>query len=191
MTTNLKALIAQAKAAKNGAIPSTNTASAPPENAGKSGSGMLASIQQKKTNTHTAPVHETVQLPTEAPKNENKEPATVIPIDAAEYVHESQPIEFSAEQVADIKRSIEMIADNLTDKDMVAQTICYIMQSLQQHPTMVDMLAPEDIGMMVRGLRESYGSTIQVKEVKREKKTTKSKKLDEISGLLGDMDFNV
>lgn len=96
------------------------------------------------------------------------------------FNHPTQPDAMPASIEEDLKRSLDIIKLQFEDRALVGQAIPHIMRSLQENPNLRALLAPEDIGLMVRGLRECYGVAVTVKVEKKAKKETVAKEKSEI-----------
>lgn len=75
-----------------------------------------------------------------------------------------------AEIVEDFNTSRKLLQNCLTENtQMIGHALRRVMVDMKLHPELGDILLPEDMGNMVRALRESYGQTIAIKEKKRKK----------------------
>ena len=103
-----------------------------------------------------------------------------------EFNSPEQKEAFEKQEMENIKEALKILEDSLDDKELVSDAVRYIFQHVQQHPFLADMLAPEDIGLMVRGLRNSYASVVAKKSERSNKRATNAAKVDEIAKELGD-----
>ena len=118
-------------------------------------------------------------------------PSASLLTDDDKFIHEEQPDKFEQEQVEKIKNALEILKNSLDDPDLVSEAIKNILTHLQEHPFLSDILAPEDLGMMVRGLRKSYGITIAKKKGKAKKKAANQADVDEVASMLSDMVIDI
>lgn len=108
---------------------------------------------------------------------------------AKEFQHADQPEKFKEETIKKLKENLKKLEDNIGDKEFVTDAISFIMKSLRQHDFLKDIMKPQDIGLMVRGLRESYGVVIKKKETRAKKVTEKQQKESELLDKLSELDF--
>ena len=96
----------------------------------------------------------------------------------------SQPEKIDKPGMEAIREALNILEANITDKDLVAQSVRNVMLSLSTDPNLKDLLAPEDIGIMVRGLRESYGVAIVKKDGRRKKRDDAKVTQNEVDDLM-------
>lgn len=103
--------------------------------------------------------------------------------------HKSQPDEYADEDVQLFKKQIETLTENLDNKDMVGTVLKSLMLHMKQKPHIGQYVLPEDIGIMVKALRNSYGSVIMKKDARSEKKKKADMEVQEVADLMGDIDM--
>lgn len=94
------------------------------------------------------------------------------------FDHITQVDSLTQEQVESFKANLEVLAETVDDREMVGMALKSLVSSLRENPIFAEILHPEDFGLMVRALRNSYGVAITKKT---EKKETKSKKAAEVA----------
>ena len=93
---------------------------------------------------------------------------------AEEFHRPDQPDNFSSEAVQSLKDNLQLLRDNFSNPDIVANAVRRVMQDIKQNPNFNDIMQPEDYGTMVKALRESYGVAVVTKQAKSRKKSKKS-----------------
>lgn len=88
-------------------------------------------------------------------------------------VHASQPEKYTEDQAAQFKELVLAMPTLFDNKDALANVLRRILKSLHDHPAFSEFLAPEDCGMMVRALRASYGTQLEIKTAKAKKSRKK------------------
>ncbi len=123
----------------------------------------------------------------------SKDNATASPaaISADEFNAEEQPEQFSEKEIEDFKNALEVLSNNIDNKEVVGQATASLLQLIQNNENVRQMLQPEDIRLMVRGLRESYGTAIVKKETKQTKKVVSEKNVDGLMKDMSDLDFSI
>lgn len=140
----------------------------------------------KSAASSVAPIAPVAPKPAEI--NPDKDELAAFEIGGAEeFSHPEQPGEFSKEQVEKIKSLFQMLEDNLNNKDAVANCVRTVISSLQANPNMRSILRPEDLGLMVRGLRTAYGVLSAKKQERKSKRSVDEKEVNEILMGLRDM----
>lgn len=87
-----------------------------------------------------------------------KQAATVADILNVEiHTFERGSEKYSKEEVESLQGALNLLVENIKDPKMVGQSIKNVMYSLAENPELKTIMKPENIGWMVRGLRESYG----------------------------------
>ena len=109
---------------------------------------------------------------------------------ADEFNFDGQPDKYDAEQVAKLAASLELIQDNLNDKDMIGQAVKNILSDLKQYPELTAILRPEHCGLMVKGLKQSYGTVIAKKSERKSKKQASSEEVNKILENMGGIDLS-
>lgn len=99
--------------------------------------------------------------------------AVAVHVPAAEQTGIDYPTQHKnvpADIVEDFNTSRKLLQNCLTENTpMIGHALRRIMVDMKLHPELGDLLLPEDLGNMVKALRESYGQTIAIKEKKRKK----------------------
>lgn len=103
--------------------------------------------------------------------------------------HESQPENFNDKTVQQFKAGIQLLKDHIDDKDLITDAIRNVLGMLKAHDFLKGHLLPEDMGLMVRGLRNGYGTVIQKKQTKQRKRSASNEEVDKILDNLGDIDL--
>lgn len=119
------------------------------------------------------------------------EPEAIGEIDVSDFVFKEQPEKFSQEAIDKLNGAISILKSCIDDKQQVGQAITIIMKTLQEHEFLKDIMRahPEHLGLMVRGLRESYGSVIVKKSANKEKRKKNEVELDKTLDILAGLDF--
>ncbi len=112
-------------------------------------------------------------------------------ISADEFNSPDQPEKFTEDDVQSFKEALEVLSNNIDNKEIVGQATSNILQLIQNNENVKAMLQPEDINLMVRGLRESYGTAIVKKSAKKEKTVVNEKNVNELMKDMSDLDFTV
>lgn len=103
----------------------------------------------------------------------------------ADIIHASQLEGFDQDALDEYQTNLSILRESLGDQELVGQAIANLLQSMQQHSFLAKVLRPQDGGVMIRALRESYGVVIAKKSERSTKKAEKSKKIDDIASELG------
>jgi hypothetical protein len=103
---------------------------------------------------------------------------------AKDFQFPDQPGEFSEQDVIEFRRTLAFLKDNLEHKEAVAESVKVIVAQLRAHPTMREILLPEDFGAMVEGVRRSYGHLAAKASEKKSKKAASNQEADEFTRLL-------
>jgi len=90
-----------------------------------------------------------------------------------------------------LKENMDILIQSITHKELVTSAIRIVLIHLKKYPFLKDILLPEDCQIMVRALRESYGSTITKKNQRRDKKDASSAEVDAVVESLSDLDFKI
>ncbi len=118
-------------------------------------------------------------------------PASATEISADEFNSPDQPDAFPEIDVQVFKDALEVLANNIDNKEIVGQATASILQLIQDNENVKAMLQPADINLMVRGLRESYGTAIVKKSAKKEKAVVNEKNVNELMKDMSDLDFSI
>ena len=98
-----------------------------------------------------------------------------------------QPDDMEIDAVEAFKRAIADLADQVEVNGLIAEACRTVMRMLVEDPELEKIMENEDIGLMVRALRQSYGTKIARKTEKREKKNKKAQMGDEMMSDLANM----
>jgi hypothetical protein len=114
---------------------------------------------------------------------------TPLPVSAEEFVHSSQPTEISDAAQEQLRQALGTLVQSFENKELVGSAVTYVMQTISANPHLKDNIQPDDIGLMVRGLRMAYGTVIVKKQQGQEKKRVKQESLNEIDELMSGSGF--
>lgn len=84
----------------------------------------------------------------------------------------------------DFKASIQNLHDSFENPSQIVNAVRYVLMGLREHPDFKGILKPEDLGAMVKGLRESHGLVAAIKHVNKDKKSESKKKSSEMDDLV-------
>lgn len=137
-----------------------------------------APAPEAKPEAQATPAPAKLTLNVNAPM-QDKPAATVSP-DKKEI--SDLPEGFTRDELDKCMASVDQLRSALTHEQMIRESLREVMLNVQAHPQFVGLLEPEDIGLMVQGLREAYGVAITRKDTVR----TKRSKNAEIASFIGD-----
>jgi len=104
-----------------------------------------------------------------------------------EFQSPDQPDNFDENEVTILKEKLEILVENMPNKELVQGALKTILLHLERHPFLYDILKKEDCGLMVRALRTSYGVTVTVKRQKKEKKGRTQKDVKDVMDELSEL----
>ena len=104
-----------------------------------------------------------------------------------EFQTPDQPDSFDENEVTALKEKLEILVENMSNKELVQGALKTILLHLERHSFLYDILKPEDCGLMVRALRASYGVTVTVKRQKKEKKGRTQKDVKDVMDELSEL----
>ncbi len=107
------------------------------------------------------------------------------------FVFDDQPDKYPADVLEDIEQSIRILQGSFENPELVGNAINSLVGKIQEHDFLKDILAPEAMGLMVRGLRESYGITIRKKSKTQKKREQRIKDQAEVDELLKNFDLDL
>ena len=110
---------------------------------------------------------------------------------ADEFNDDSQIDAFTEEKVAQMRKGLIFLADQIDNKQEVGEILKNLMMMMHNTPELAEIMQPKDIGLMVRALQENYGRVIVKKNKRSEKRKKNEESLKEIEGLLGDISINI
>ena len=96
---------------------------------------------------------------------------------------------FTQEELEEWNTCFGILKDNINNKEMVGNAIRIVMTKIQEQERYREILAPDDIGLMVDGLRNSYGVALNIKQGKASKRAQKAKLVDDVAANLGDLEI--
>jgi hypothetical protein len=112
---------------------------------------------------------------------------TVSPAGIVSGPEVSEVKEFSDPQMQAAHEALQVFKEAFSGDGDVAYALRETMMALRESPQYCDILAEEEIGMMVETLRRSYGQAIERKGTKRSKRTEKAGMAEEFGQLLSDL----
>ena len=125
----------------------------------------------------TAPLPELQQTTTAPDLAVAATPVSVSPAVSPAIIPDEAAREFLA--------TLHGVKDILTDPDSLTHAIRVIMVGLSEHPHYEEMIEPEDLGLMMRGMRESLGAARILKAANKKGKGSKKKKQNDIAEFMG------
>ncbi len=112
-----------------------------------------------------------------------------VSLTAAEFNMEGQPENFNEIQIADIKEKLDLLSSNIDNKTIVQNALKIILGQMKKHEFLKGILMPEDCGLMVRAMRESYGRTLTVKKERSATRQTNRDTVDSVLDELSEVDL--
>lgn len=114
-------------------------------------------------------------------------------IDISDFVFDEQPDNFSPEAIDKMNSAMDILKNSMDNKEMVGQAITIIMKTMQEHEFLKDIMRehPHHLGLMVQGLRESYGSVIAKKSATKTKRRESAEKVEKTLDMLQDIGFSM
>jgi len=107
--------------------------------------------------------------------------------DVEKFVFEEQP-DHSTQEITDIFSSM-LDELSLATGDQVPTNVSRCLKFIKEHSFLADILKPEAIGVLVNGLRRSYGFIVKAKTEKGEKKKARDQKVSAVLDSLSDLSF--
>lgn len=105
--------------------------------------------------------------------------------DESKYIHPTQPDAASSDATIEFKNRLQQLIDSFgEDKEQVGENVRNCMKYLQANPDLRDLLQPEDVQMMVRGMRTTYANVAQTKRGKKTAAAKTNAAVDEVMDLL-------
>jgi hypothetical protein len=101
---------------------------------------------------------------------------------------DTQPAKFTPEEMQGLRDALSLLETGIDRPEIVGSAVRNVLTSLQSNPALCDILAAEDCGTMVRGLRQSYGIVIAKKDEKVSRSAAKDKIADD---LMAGLDFTI
>lgn len=100
------------------------------------------------------------------------------------FVFNDQPDTLPADDVEKFLNNFEILKKNIDHPELVSQSFRDILIRMKERPDLVDNMAPENFGIMVRALRVSYGVQITKKSAA---KNTRSKQKEAVAQTIDDL----
>ena len=149
---------------------------------------LQAALQQAKTAVAIPPKEQTKQL-TEAEIAEKLRTTELQNIQGRKTEQIQEQTQEESEDIlkGNIKTSLESIINNMQNKDLVSKDFRYILSTLQKHPTLKQILLPEDVGVMVKAIQVCHSSQIKKAQATSSKKRAQDQTVNEISDMLSGM----
>lgn len=107
----------------------------------------------------------------------------------AEFAHAAQVEKFDSSSVETLRASLEVLQNNINDKEIVGDAVYNLMINLQKDEKFRDQLSDADLGLMVAGMRAAYGVTVQRKQNNKKKRTSASTQAAEVASMLDGLTF--
>lgn len=109
-------------------------------------------------------------------------------VSAEEFTHESQPVEYTQEQMDNLQLALVNLQNSFGGKkEQIGDAIRMVGVQLAEHPALCGIMRPEDWGLFVSGLREGYGVAI----AKRGERRGKAKERTEAEQKASDIIDNI
>lgn len=89
---------------------------------------------------------------------------------AKQFSHDEQPEGYTQEEVEHVRNAFKLLEANMDNKEALASCVRTVVSTLQANPNTREILRPEDLGLMVRGLRQSAGILASKKQARATKK---------------------
>lgn len=93
--------------------------------------------------------------------------------------------------VAELKSNLKYLADNIENRELVAQVVRTIAMQVAQHPEIAKHMLRGEVNLMVRGLRSAYQVAAMSKQARAETKKKGDKQVDELAQMFKDMGVNM
>lgn len=171
-----------------GAAPAVkNTENVPAETPAVATAGTVAQSASPMSTAHTA---QPVQPAAEVESPPHSAPASAA-AELDQFNHPTMLEQFTPEAVDSFRDSIQMLRDSFEHPELVANATRNILITLRENPNFIDILLPEDYGLMVRGLRESYGQVATSKTVNKEKRASAKSSIAAVADFLGDIEIDL
>lgn len=107
--------------------------------------------------------------------------------------HPSQPGAFAEDETAQFKGLFEKLKGSIGNAPVAGQILRRIMIDLQRNPSFTEFILPEDVGVVTKTLRETYGLAVQTKKSnkrgRKKPEATFDGSVDDIDKMLKDMEF--
>lgn len=106
---------------------------------------------------------------------------------AAEFNSEDQADKFQQAEIDNIREKLQLLEDNIDDKDIVQNALKIILTRTHEHEFLQGIFHPEDLGLMVRAMRESYGVTVTVKKQRSTKRKQVAQDVSDVMDEISDL----
>lgn len=122
-------------------------------------------------------------------------PEPIVPATSAtpikSFIFDDQAESYPSEVLAEIEQAVLTLTNSIDNKELVGNAVASIVSKIAQHDFLKDILAPEVLGLMVRGLRESYGVAVAKKSKASAKRAATSAGLEKTKSLLSGLSFDL
>lgn len=108
-------------------------------------------------------------------------------ISAEDFQFPTQPDTMSPAMEGELLHAFDMLRASIDDPTNVGQATQYIINLLQDRPELKGNLAPDDFGLMVRGLRTGYGVAIAKKSERKERVVQRKQSVVEAADMLAEI----
>ena len=149
--------------------------------------GPIKPAESPKPHTEVAVSSNKVVLSPQAHTPQKISAASVLSVEVNTFERGSE--KYTQEEMEQLKGALEMLRDNITDRNTVGQVIRTVMLSLKENPELKEIVKPEDIGLMVQGLRNAAGAQIAKKVERKGKAEGKKSFQKQVDDMLGDIEF--
>lgn len=106
---------------------------------------------------------------------------------ADDFVNPGQPESYTQEEAQEFIALFDMLKNNITDAAVVGQMTHSVIAKLRANRTLRKVMQPEHMGLMVRGLRESYGVSQEKKTERKEKASAAQDDADQLAAFLKEL----
>lgn len=157
-------------------------------------SGILDDVAAPKQETNSD-ILDSILLDDAKPADERGETTPLDKPDSLEtdLHYEDQPEEMGSKWASKVKRSLEVIEEELhketVEKERISEAMRSVLIGMREDPATVEILADEDMGRMVRALRLTYSTTLATKQANKGKKKATAAKVDDAAQALAGIDL--
>jgi len=90
-----------------------------------------------------------------------------------------------------MQHGLEVLANQIEHKGDVGEILKNLMMMMHDTPSLAEIIEPKDIGLMVRGLQESYGKVIVKKTVRSKKLRATQLAVQEVADLMAGVTLDI
>lgn len=94
-------------------------------------------------------------------------------------------------EVERLRNNLTYLANNIEQKELVAQVVRTIAVQLKNNPEITPFMSNGDVDLVVRGLRAAYKTAARKKTEIKEKKTEKTRGMDELEAAFKDVGLDL